>query len=170
MAAAPVPDFQLISQHLIEIGRNFALLPVPPPPDPDIHQRLQQIMDAITTVQENIATMQRSIDAMQENIATIQQDVVHIWESVNNLNRHAEYQPTRSYNTRASLNAALQYPSNTALPPNAPTDPASLLDMSRAMCQALAGSLGLPALPPATTIQQRRQQIIDFLGCGLVAL
>ena len=36
-----------------------------------------------------------------------------------------------------------------------------------ANCQIVTQALNLPALPNNTTTTQRRQQIMDYLGCGI---
>jgi len=92
--------------------------------------------------------------------------------------------PMRLQNAVAFPNDTLRYPANFAIPPQAPKTKQDMVSLTGVFillgiftvsyqrcypgpnCQIVANALNLPALPDAT-IAQRRQQIIDFLGCGI---
>jgi hypothetical protein len=95
--------------------------------------------------------------------------------------------PMRFQNAAASLDAPLHYPPNVPIPAQAPqtkhelmslTGVSILLDILNlqsqlcspdANCQIVAQALNLPALPNNASVAQRRQQVMDYLGCDITA-
>ncbi|KAM6493782.1 hypothetical protein JOM56_010143 [Amanita muscaria] len=79
--------------------------------------------------------------------------------------------PMLLHNATASYNAHLIYPPVVGNVPGLPATKGALLTLTIPNCIALAEALGLPALPafPAPTVVNRRQQILDFLGCAIRA-
>ncbi|KAF9515124.1 hypothetical protein BS47DRAFT_1342282, partial [Hydnum rufescens UP504] len=75
--------------------------------------------------------------------------------------------PMRLRNATASLNALLTYPANVQVPAQAQTK-ASLIQLAAVNCQIVAHILHLPPLPADTLVVDRRQQIADYLGCGIL--
>jgi len=74
----------------------------------------------------------------------------------------------RLNNAVASLDAPLRYP-NVPIPTQAPQTKQELMFLTGANCQIVAQALNLSALPNNATIAQHRQQIMDYLGCGILA-
>jgi len=75
----------------------------------------------------------------------------------------------RLVNATAPVNALLSYPANIQIPAQARTKQ-ELMHLTAANCQIVAEILHLPVLPPNVLVVRRRQQIADYLGCGILIL
>ncbi|KIM82071.1 hypothetical protein PILCRDRAFT_8309 [Piloderma croceum F 1598] len=137
--AAQQPNFIVLSQHLIGASAKLAL--IPNVPFIAIQPQLNQILNQLGSIQQQLNNIQAGQDLL----------------------------PMRLRNTAGSVNAPLQYPANVVVPPQAPGTKQELMALTAGNCQIVAQALNLPALPHNANIAQRRQQIMDHLGCGITA-
>ena len=77
--------------------------------------------------------------------------------------------PMQLYNATLSFDAELQYPPGVPEIPNTAKTKRQLMSLSVAEAQVVAEVLHLPALPGHPLVVDRRNQILDFLGCALRA-
>jgi len=132
-------NFVALSQHLVGASAKLALVPNLPP------------------------------IAVQVQLNQILQQLGGIQLQLNNIQAGQDLLPLRLRNAAGSLDAPLYYPANVAIPAQAPQTKQELMFLTGVHCQILAQALNLPALPNNATIAQRRQQVMDYLGCGITA-
>jgi len=99
----------------------------------------------------------------------ILQQLNNIQLQLNNIQAGQDLLPMRLRNAAASLDAPLHYPANVPIPAQAPQTKQELMFLTGPNYQLVAQALNLPVLPNNATIAQRRQQVMDYLGCGITA-
>ncbi|KAL6298816.1 hypothetical protein BKA93DRAFT_809574 [Sparassis latifolia] len=192
------PDYNLIAQSLTALAGQVTLVATAPlpPAQQQLQQQLQQLQQQNqqqnqqmqnqfqqmqVQVQQQIQQMQNQFQQQMQQMQNqfqqqiqqmqvqIQQQVQQVINGQNRLLADAELLPLRLQNANASQEAPLRYPPGVALPAHPPTTKEQLLTLTVPNCQTLATALVLPALPGQPTVVQRRQQLLDYLGCGIRA-
>lgn len=184
------PNMHALSQHLIGIGNELALAPNFPLFNiaqhfNQINQQLQQLgaqmaaNHAIVTGQ--LAQLTGQMAQLYVFSFYLVTTVFNSWSSV----IAQSLLPMRLRNAASSMNAALSYPPGFMMVPEAPVYKRELLSLdgefyrsvsliysdcfSVGNCQATAQALGLPAMLGHLNVVQMRQEIMDYLGAGLLA-
>ncbi|KAF8485909.1 hypothetical protein DFH94DRAFT_708813 [Russula ochroleuca] len=75
--------------------------------------------------------------------------------------------PMRLYNSSISMDDPLRYPPAINIVEPFPNTKNELNELTIAHCAVVAGALGLPQVPPGTTVVECRKQISNFLGCAM---
>ncbi|KAF8655050.1 hypothetical protein AX14_008216 [Amanita brunnescens Koide BX004] len=154
MAQPAQPNFQILSDNLTAACDEIVLTPNMP---------IGQLAAAV--VQQ---TQQQAQQQAQQHAAVLDA-LAQINATLAQLNARFDQLPMQLRNATASLEAPLAYPHGIQIGAAFPGTKSALLRLSVANCITVAQALGLPALPLHTTVVNRRQQIIDFLGCVIVA-
>ncbi|KAF8628081.1 hypothetical protein AX15_004101 [Amanita polypyramis BW_CC] len=144
------PNFQRLSNHLIAACDEIVLIPNMP-----IGQQHAAMLDALAQINARFDQIDARFDRLDARF--------------DRLDARFDRLPMQLRNATASLEAPLVYPHGIQIGAAFPGTKSALLRLSIANCITVAQALGLPALPPHTTAINRRQQIIDFLGCAMVA-
>ncbi|KAI9442422.1 hypothetical protein H4582DRAFT_2072982 [Lactarius indigo] len=128
-------------------------------------ERLDAMQVSINATQVSINALQVSINALQVSINAMQASINAMEESINSINMSLQRLPMQLANATASMIAPILFPRNGhPPPPGFPTTKLALVRINTVDAQVAAQYLGLPPLPHGTTVELRRQHIVNFLG------
>ncbi|KAN0126673.1 hypothetical protein V8E52_000313, partial [Russula decolorans] len=146
----------------------------------ELHQQVAQLQQQVAQLQqqnEQIVQNQSDVNRVESSQALNQVNGVLV--SLNEVNERVaqidgrlqnaeDFLPIKLYNSSASMDCPLQYPPAVAVERPMPNTKSELLDLTVAQCINVAGTLGLAHLGAGATVADRRKQISDYLGCGVV--
>jgi hypothetical protein len=121
--AAQQPNFNAISQHLVVLAGEVAL--IPNIPAMDIQDQLHQIIAAIQVMQQQIGNMQQQIEDLGKDRNLL---LYHLLTQI--ITCRQDLLPIRLWNAIASLDAPLCYPVHIVPPAQAPQTKQELLTLT----------------------------------------
>ncbi|KAH9041251.1 hypothetical protein EDB85DRAFT_1467557 [Lactarius pseudohatsudake] len=112
---------------------------------------------------QQVQDILQRLDAMQVSINNLQ---VTMQVGMANLQAGLRLVPMQLSNAAASMTAPIRIPHNNQIaPPGFPINKLAIVTIDAVNAQAAAQYLGLPPLPDNATVEDRRQQLVDYLGC-----
>ncbi|KAH8986101.1 hypothetical protein EDB92DRAFT_1283560 [Lactarius akahatsu] len=119
----------------------------------------QQVQDILQRLDAIVARQ----DVMQVSINNLQ---VAMQVGMANLQAGLRMVPMQLRNAASSMTAPILIPQNDQIaPPGFPFNKLAIVTIDAVNAQAAAQYLGLPPLPDNATVEDRRQQLVDYLGC-----
>ncbi|KAG5728165.1 hypothetical protein E4T56_gene19329 [Termitomyces sp. T112] len=141
----PQPDFIRLSQGLLTVTQEIALVPNVP-----LQGIFNVIMASLNRIEGEVAQVAAGLRAVEH------------WLDRNNI--ELTLVPIQIFNASVNSSTNIMYPPGIHIVPGMPLTRMEIHTLMGANCQVTAAALGLPNLPVTATVMQRHQQIIEYLG------
>ncbi|KAJ6608496.1 hypothetical protein B0H10DRAFT_2226796 [Mycena sp. CBHHK59/15] len=126
--------------------------------------RLTAIEGRLTDVEGRLTTIDGRLDNVEGRLDNIDGRLDNIEGRIDRIDTHIDQQPMHLINTVAAHDKPLRGPDLVVLNAPHPRTRDELLLFTQNQCTASATALGLPLLPNAAHVDERRRQLARFLG------